>query len=108
MDVNINQLIQTLAIYALPVLFGANRTPWWRGPGEDAPVGEGIVRIFLVEEVRKVPGAPPLPSGEPPADFWARERPLRGAFRVGSTPVSPPEATPDAPLVLAVRALVQD
>jgi hypothetical protein len=93
---------------ALPVLFGRNRAPWWRGPGEDAPVGEGIVRVFLVEEVRKAPAPPLLPAGEPPSDLWARERPLRGGCRVGATPVAPPEAALEAPLLLAVRAIVQD
>jgi hypothetical protein len=93
---------------AAPVLFGSNRTPWWRGPGEEAGVGEGITRIFLVEDVRMAPGAPSLPSGQPPKDLWERERPRRGGVRVGATPVSEPEATPGAPLVLAVRAVVQD
>lgn len=93
---------------ALPVLFGSNRTPWWRGPGEEVSVGEGMIRIFLVEEVRKAPEPPPLPSGEPPDGFWVRERPLRGGIRAGSTPVSPPDAGPDGSLILAVRTLVQD
>ncbi|MCK6461706.1 MAG: hypothetical protein L6Q95_17625, partial [Planctomycetes bacterium] len=93
---------------AAPVLFGSNRTPWWRGPGEEAAVGEGITRIFLVEEVRRAPGTPSLPSGEPPGDLWERERPRRGGVRAGATPVSPPEAALEAPLLLAVGAVVQD
>jgi hypothetical protein len=94
---------------ALPVLYGRNRAPWWRGPGEEAAVGEGVIRIFLVEEVRKAP-APPLllPAGEPPKDLWARERPLRGGSRAGATPIAPPEAVAEAPLLLALRAVVQD
>lgn len=93
---------------ALPVLFGRNRAPWWRGPGEEALVGEGVIRIFLVEEVRKAPAPPLLPSAEPPEDLWARERPLRGQSRLGATPVAAPEAAAEAPLLLAVRAVVQD
>ncbi|HEX5138133.1 MAG TPA: hypothetical protein VFY93_14250 [Planctomycetota bacterium] len=93
---------------ALPVLFGSNREAWWRGPGEEAPVGEGVVRIFLVEEVRRSPGPPPLPPGEPPRDLWKRERPLRGEVRAGATPLLPPEAVAAVPLLVAVRAVVQD
>ena len=36
---------------ALPVLFGGNRAPWWRGVGEEVFLEEGITRIFLVEEI---------------------------------------------------------
>jgi len=41
-----------------------------------AAASAGEDRVAL-EEVRRAPGAPPLPSGEPPADLWARERPVR-------------------------------
>jgi hypothetical protein len=93
---------------ALPVLYGRNRAAWWRGPGEEAAVEEGVIRIFLVEEVRKAPAPPDLPSGEPLKDLWAHERPLRGEVRAGATPVSPPEAVAEAPLLLGLRAVVQD
>jgi hypothetical protein len=93
---------------ALPVLFGRNRAPWWRGPGEEVDVGEGVTRVFLVEEVRRAPAPPPLPSGEPPRDLWARERPLRGEARAGATPPGRPEATAEAPLLLRVEVIVQD
>jgi len=93
---------------AAPVLFGDNRTPWWRGPGEEVPVEEGIIRIFLVEEVHLAPAPPSLPAAEPPAALWERERPLRGEVRVGATPVAAPEAMAEAPLLLALRAVVQD
>jgi hypothetical protein len=93
---------------ALPVLFGTNRAPWWRGPGEEVPVEEGIVRIFLVEEVLRAPEAPPFESPAVPVDLWGRECPVRGNARPTSSPFAAPEATPATPLLLGIRAVVQD
>jgi len=93
---------------ALPVLFGGNRTPWWRGVGEEVPVEEDIIRIFLVEDVVRAPEAPSLPAGSVPVDLWAVERPRRGEARVGASPLLPPEAIWKAPLLVRVRAVVQD
>ncbi len=93
---------------ALPVLYGSNRAPWWRGVGEEVPVEDGIVRVFLVEELVRAPAAPSLPDGAVPVDLWGIDRPLRGEARVGATPLKPPEAVWTAPLLMGVRAVVQD
>lgn len=93
---------------AAPVLFGKNPAPWWRGPGEEAPVEEGFIRIFLVEEVLRAPPTPPFEGGEPPQELWERERPRRGAVRAWASPLAPPEATTSEPLLMGIRALVQD
>lgn len=93
---------------AAPVLYGANLAPWWGSPGEPLPLGDGVVRILLVEEVRRAPEPPPLPDQEPPAALWAHEQPRRGAVRAGATPLAQPEATAEARLLVGVRAVVQD
>lgn len=93
---------------ALPVLFGSHRAPWWRGLGEEVPVEEGITRIFLVEEVLKAPAPPSLSGTAVPADPWALERPRRGDVRVSASSLEAPEAAATAPLLLGVRAVVQD
>jgi hypothetical protein len=93
---------------AAPILFGNNRAPWWRGPGEEVPVEEGIIRIFLVEEVFLAPAPPPLQNTAVPLDLWALERPRRGDVRVSASSLEAPEAAATAPLLLSVRAVVQD
>ena len=93
---------------ALPVLFGSNRAPWWRGPGEEVPVEEGIIRVFLVEEVLRSPPPPPFESPAVPVELWGRERPVRGDAQPTSSPLSAPEATLAMPLLLGIRAVVQD
>lgn len=93
---------------AAPILYGSHRVPWWRGPGEEVPVMDGITRILLVEEVLMAPDPPPLPDGPVPADLWRLERPRRGEARVGASPLRPPEAVFTAPLLLGVEAVVQD
>ncbi len=93
---------------AAPVLFGGDRAPWWRGLGEEAPVVEGIIRVFLVEEVFRAPAPPPLPGTAVPFDLWALECPRRGDVRVSASTPRAPEAARGAPLLLGIRALVQD
>jgi hypothetical protein len=92
---------------AAPVLFGSHRAPWWRGPGEEAPLEEGMSRIFAVEEVRRAAPAP-LEGGAPPPEVWARERPRRGGSQAAAGPVAPPEASREPPLLLAIRVIAQD
>jgi hypothetical protein len=93
---------------AVPILLGSNRAPWWRGVGEEVPVEEGVIRVFLVEEILKAPVPPPLPLAGAPADLWALERPRRGDVAVTASPILAPEAAPTAPVLLEVRAVVQD
>lgn len=92
----------------VPVLYSANRAPWWRGPGEEAPMEERMVRIFLVEEVRRAPKPPPLDGPAVPEDLWSREAPRRGTVAACASPVRPPVASREAPLLLGIRAVVQD
>ncbi len=93
---------------ALPILFGNNRAPWWRGVGEEVQVEEGIVRIFLVEEVLKAPAPPPLPEPLLASDLWALERPRRGEVLVSASRLLAPEAARTGPLLLGIRAVAQD
>jgi hypothetical protein len=94
-----------------PILYGANTSSWWGDPGDGARLGEGIIRIYLREEVR--PGAPELKAVDPP-----RSRALLAglvgaghpAWRVATTPgPAAPAADPGRiPVLGRVEVALQD
>jgi hypothetical protein len=71
-------------------------------------VEEGIIRIFLAEEVARAPEPPPFATPEVPEDLWRREAPRRGEARATASPRAAPMASVEAPLLLGIRVVVQD
>lgn len=94
-----------------PILFGANTSSWWGDPGGGARLGEGIIRIYLHEEVRR--GRPALEVVDPPRSPRLQAGLIGGLdplWRVATTPgLGAPEADPERiPVLGRVEVALQD
>jgi len=92
-----------------PILFRAGGDPWWTTPEHGAPLGAGMTRIFLVEEILPGSGPGPGEGGPPPAAFWRHEGPRRGRSRAVAGPEGAPAADPDDfPVLRRIAVVLQD
>ena len=95
----------------VPILFRNNFVAWWPAAGRGSTLEEGMIRIFLREELRVADPPDPAVGGEAaPEALWRHERPRGGVWRVQvAAPRRAPAADPaEIPVVLRVEAVRQD
>jgi len=104
-----------------PVLYRSGGDPWWRGPGRVCTLPEGVIRIFLEEQVAR--GRPAstlmLDSSAPPSGRMLHDRPVLdllptaspgGPWRAGASvgTAAPVPGTEEEPLLARLEVALQD